>query len=87
MKILKRRYFLIEKIKDSSTIGIIIGTLAVKNYLRIINRIKKIIQASGRKYYVISVGKPTVAKLANFLEVCIYVFFNYVLPFIISIFF
>ncbi|KAF2880158.1 hypothetical protein ILUMI_26021 [Ignelater luminosus] len=73
MKVLKRRYFLIEKIKDSNTIGIVIGTLAVKNYLRIINRVKKIIQASGRKYYVISVGKPTVAKLANFLELDVYV--------------
>ncbi|KAJ8984110.1 hypothetical protein NQ317_017319 [Molorchus minor] len=71
--ILKRRNFIIEKIKDSQTIGIIIGTLGVKNYLQIIERLKKIITGSGKKYYLISVGKPTVAKLANFTEIDIYV--------------
>lgn len=68
-KIIKRRHFIIEKIKDSETIGIIIGTLGVKNYLQILDRIKSLISQSGKKYYLISVGKPTVAKLANFPEV------------------
>lgn len=68
-KILRRRCFLIEKIKDSQTFGIIIGTLGVKNYLEAIDRIKKLISLHKKKYYIISVGKPTVAKLANFPEV------------------
>lgn len=68
-KILKRRYFLSEKIKDSTTIGIIIGTLAVQNYLKVLDRIKTLIKLHSKKYYIISVGKPTVAKLANFPEV------------------
>ncbi|XP_066144439.1 2-(3-amino-3-carboxypropyl)histidine synthase subunit 2 [Euwallacea fornicatus] len=72
-KIIKRRYFLIEKIKDASTIGIVIGTLAVKNYLKVIERVKKLVEACGKKYYLISVGKPTVAKLANLGEIDIYV--------------
>ncbi|RZC34690.1 diphthamide biosynthesis protein 2 [Asbolus verrucosus] len=72
-KVLRRRYFLIEKIKDSNTIGIVIGTLAVKNYLEAIERIKKLIRLHKKKYYVVSVGKPTVAKLANFPEIDIYV--------------
>ncbi|KAJ8950767.1 hypothetical protein NQ318_011260 [Aromia moschata] len=72
-RILKRRYFIIEKIKDSETIGIIIGTIGVKNYLKVIEKMKKLIDLSGKKYYLISVGKPTVAKLANFPEVDIYV--------------
>lgn len=68
-QILKKRNFLIEKIKDSKTIGIIIGTLSVKNYIKVIERMKKLIELSSKKYYLISVGKPTVAKLANFPEV------------------
>ena len=68
-KILRRRYFLIEKIKDSNTVGIVIGTLGVKNYLQAIERLKKLIALQNKKYYLVSVGKPTVAKLANFPEV------------------
>lgn len=67
--IIRRRYYLIEKIKDSSTLGIIIGTLSVKNYLKVIDRLKEIIKLNHKKYYLVSVGKPTVAKLANFPEV------------------
>ncbi|KAL1502131.1 hypothetical protein ABEB36_007323 [Hypothenemus hampei] len=72
-KIIKRRHFLIEKIKDANTIGIVIGTLGVKNYLKVIERLKKLAEANGKKYYLISVGKPTVAKLANLGEIDIYV--------------
>ncbi|CAG9854447.1 unnamed protein product [Phyllotreta striolata] len=72
-KVVKRRNFIIEKIKDSETVGIIIGTLGVKNYLEILARTKTLISNSGKKYYLISVGKPTVAKLANFPELDIYV--------------
>lgn len=68
-RILKRRYFLSEKIKDSKTIGIVIGTLAVKNYLKVVERMKTLLTAHKKKYYIISVGKLTVAKLANFPEV------------------
>lgn len=68
-KLIKKRYYLIEKIRDANTIGIVIGTLAVKNYLKVIERIKKLAEVSGKKYYLISVGKPTVAKLANIGEV------------------
>ncbi|XP_018561728.1 2-(3-amino-3-carboxypropyl)histidine synthase subunit 2 [Anoplophora glabripennis] len=72
-KVLKRRNYLMEKIRDSKTIGIVIGTLGVQNYLKIIERLKSLIKSRGKKYYLISVGKPTVAKLANFQEIEIYV--------------
>lgn len=68
-RIIKRRYFLSEKIKDSKTIGIAIGTLAVKNYLKVVERMKQLLAAHKKKYYVISVGRLTVAKFANFPEV------------------
>lgn len=70
-KILKRRYFLMEKIRDANTLGIVIGTLAVHNYLKVIERVKKLAELRGKKYYLISVGKPNVAKLANLGEVII----------------
>ncbi|VEN44739.1 unnamed protein product [Callosobruchus maculatus] len=70
--VLKKRNYLMEKIRDSRTIGIIIGTLGVKNYLNLIDRMKKVISASRKKYYIISVGRPTVAKLANFPELDVY---------------
>nr|CAH7755858.1 unnamed protein product [Callosobruchus chinensis] len=70
--VLKKRNYLMEKIRDSRTIGIVIGTLGVKNYLNLIDRMKKLISASRKKYYIISVGKPTVAKLANFPELDVY---------------
>lgn len=68
-KIVKRRYFLAEKIKDSKSVGIVVGTLAIKNYLKVVERMKKLLTAHKKKYYIISVGKLTVAKLANFPEV------------------
>ncbi|CAH1155502.1 unnamed protein product [Phaedon cochleariae] len=72
-RVLMKRNFLTEKIKDSQTIGIVIGTLGVQNYLEVIERLKNLITLSGKKYYLISVGKPTVAKLANFPELDVYV--------------
>lgn len=65
----KRRNFLIEKIKDANVIGVVVATLAVKNYLVILDRVKKLCKAHKKTCYTISVGKPNVAKLANFPEV------------------
>ncbi|KAF7271016.1 hypothetical protein GWI33_016049 [Rhynchophorus ferrugineus] len=72
-KIIKKRSYLIEKIRDAQTFGIVIGTVGVKNYMNVINRLKKLIELNNKKYYLISVGKPTIAKLANFLEIDIYI--------------
>nr|XP_022899702.1 2-(3-amino-3-carboxypropyl)histidine synthase subunit 2 [Onthophagus taurus] len=71
--LLKRRYFLVEKIKDSKRIGIVIATLVIKNFLKAIDRVKKLLKLHKKKCYVINVGKPTVAKLANFPEMDVYV--------------
>ncbi|KAJ3664629.1 hypothetical protein Zmor_000182 [Zophobas morio] len=38
-----------------------------------IERLKKLIALHNKKYYLVSVGKPTVAKLANFPEIDVYV--------------
>ncbi|KAI8146737.1 diphthamide biosynthesis protein 2 [Fennellomyces sp. T-0311] len=72
-KMLMKRYFLVQKAKDAETIGIVVGTLGVGSYMEIIDHLKKVISASGRKSYTFVMGKLNVAKMANFMEVDCYV--------------
>ncbi|XP_043521652.1 2-(3-amino-3-carboxypropyl)histidine synthase subunit 2 isoform X2 [Frieseomelitta varia] len=66
---LKRRRFLVEKLKDAKVVGIVIATLGIKDYLTIITMLKNILKAKKKKSYILSVGKINPAKLANFLEI------------------
>ncbi|KAF9619918.1 hypothetical protein IFM89_010229 [Coptis chinensis] len=91
-KILMRRYYLVEKAKDSNIIGILVGTLGVgmfpsklllflasSGYRRMIHQMKELITRAGKKAYTLVMGKPNPAKLANFPEVnYIYDIFIYV---------
>ncbi|KAI9331137.1 diphthamide biosynthesis protein 2 [Pilaira anomala] len=72
-RMLMKRYFLVQKAKDADTIGIVVGTLGVASYLNIIEHLKKVIKASGRKSYFFVMGKLNVAKMANFMEIDCYV--------------
>ncbi|CAO3666153.1 unnamed protein product [Rhizopus stolonifer] len=72
-KMLMKRYFLVQKAKDAETIGIVVGTLGVASYLNIIDHLKRVIRASGRKSYLFVMGKLNVAKMANFMEIDCYV--------------
>ncbi|XP_072947417.1 2-(3-amino-3-carboxypropyl)histidine synthase subunit 2 [Epargyreus clarus] len=69
----KRRRYLIEKCKDANVIGILICKLAGDQTKDIISRMKQLCRVNGKKSYIVSVGKPNVAKLANFPEIDIYV--------------
>lgn len=71
--ILKRRRYLVEKIKESETFAIVIATVVIENYMKAMERIKELLKLNGKKYYIISVGRPTVAKLANFPEMDMYI--------------
>ncbi|XP_006339197.1 diphthamide biosynthesis protein 2 [Solanum tuberosum] len=73
-RILKRRYFLIEKAKDASIIGILVGTLGVAGYLHMIHQMKDLITRAGKKAYTFVMGRPNPAKLANFPECDIFVY-------------
>ncbi|KAJ3129087.1 Diphthamide biosynthesis protein 2 [Nowakowskiella sp. JEL0407] len=66
---LMRRYFALQKAKDSSIIAIVVGTLGVATYKELIVGLKSLIRAKGKKPYVLAVGKPNPAKLGNFMEV------------------
>ncbi|OXU29470.1 hypothetical protein TSAR_009190 [Trichomalopsis sarcophagae] len=70
---LKRRNFLVEKIKDADVFGIVIASLNIKDYLKITEMLKQILKKMNKKIYLFNVGKITPTKLANFQEVDIFV--------------
>ncbi|THG06042.1 2-(3-amino-3-carboxypropyl)histidine synthase subunit 2-like [Camellia sinensis] len=73
-RILKCRYYLVEKAKDANIIGILVGTLGVTGYLHMINQMKELITKAGKKVYTLVMGKPNPAKLANFPECDVFVY-------------
>lgn len=68
-KMLIKRFSNIEKIKRCKIIGILIGTLGIKNFREVIDRMKRVIKAADKKFYIVSIGKPNPPKLANFAEI------------------
>ncbi|CAA0815591.1 diphthamide synthesis DPH2 family protein [Striga hermonthica] len=72
-KILRRRYYLVEKAKDANMIGILVGTLGAAGYLDMINKMKELITKAGKKSYTFVMGRPNPAKLANFPECDVFI--------------
>lgn len=68
-RVIRRRLYLVEKVKDAKIIGILVATLGVQGYLSAVESVRNLAKRKGKKCYVISVGAPNVAKLANFPEV------------------
>ena len=66
---LRRRYGILTSLSAVPIFGIIINTLSVRNYMQILNHVKKVIAAAGKKSYTFVVGKVNAAKMANFSEV------------------
>jgi diphthamide biosynthesis protein 2 len=69
---LRRRYFLIQKAKLATTIGILIGTTTTSSsFRRLLSRIRHRIQSTGRTAYTFAVGKLASAssKVSNFAEI------------------
>ncbi|KAI4373990.1 hypothetical protein MLD38_012041 [Melastoma candidum] len=73
-RILKRRYFLVEKAKDANIVGILVGTLGVAGYLHMINQMKELVRRAGKKVYTLAMGRPNAAKLANFPECDVFIY-------------
>jgi len=65
---LMRRYYLVEKAKNAAIVGILVGTLGVAGYLDVIDRLRALATAAGKKTYTMLMGKPSPTKLANFAE-------------------
>lgn len=70
---LMKRYYGIERAKDARVVGILVGTLGVVDYLSIIQQLKETLRRAGKKSYMFAMGKLNVPKLANFLEIDIFV--------------
>ncbi|KAK7203215.1 putative diphthamide synthesis protein-domain-containing protein [Myxozyma melibiosi] len=70
---LARRYQTMMTARAASTIGILVNTLSLRNSAALIDALKESIRSAGKKHYVIAVGKPNVAKLANFDVVDVWV--------------
>lgn len=66
---LRRRYAILTSLSTVPIFGILINTLSVKNYLHIVDHVKKQIAAAGKKSYMFVVGKLNAAKVANFSEI------------------
>ena len=71
-RILRRRYFLLNKAKLANTIAILIGTTSNSySFRRLLSRTRNRIEETGRTAYTFAVGKLSTApnKLANFAEI------------------
>ncbi|XP_076463065.1 2-(3-amino-3-carboxypropyl)histidine synthase subunit 2-like [Babylonia areolata] len=70
---LMKRYFMIEQAKEAKIVGIMAGTLGVSRTCEIIAHLKAVVKGAGKKSYTFVVGKLNVPKLANFMEVDVFV--------------
>lgn len=66
---LNRRFFLIQKARDASVFGILIGTLSQRYFRSVVATLRDVIDKAGRSSYTFAMGKVNQAKLANFAEI------------------
>ena len=66
--LLRRRFARVLSLAAAGTVGILVNTLSVANYLSSIETLRRRIDAAGKKSYTVVVGKLNPAKLANFAE-------------------
>lgn len=70
---LNRRFYLIQKARDATTFGILVGTLSQRHFARAVAVLQQTILKANRACYTFAVGKLNPAKLANFGEIDAYV--------------
>ena len=64
-RVLMQRFNMCQKIKEAQVIGILVGTVVVDGYLTMMNKIKRVMEKAGKKYYEVLVGKINEPKLKN----------------------
>ncbi|ODV69133.1 diphthamide biosynthesis protein [Hyphopichia burtonii NRRL Y-1933] len=69
---LMRRYRYMHMARSAGTVGLLVNTLSLANTKKLINTMAKKLKEAGKKHYIFVVGKPNVAKLANFENVDIW---------------
>lgn len=63
---LMKRYRYMMSARNAATVGILVNTLSLQNTNKLVNKVVKWIKQADKKHYLFVVGKPNVAKLANF---------------------
>ncbi|SMN18718.1 similar to Saccharomyces cerevisiae YKL191W DPH2 Protein required [Maudiozyma saulgeensis] len=63
---LMKRYKYMHVARTAGCIGVLVNTLSLRNTKETINKLTQLIKQNGKKHYLFVVGKPNVAKLANF---------------------
>lgn len=71
--LLRRRYYLMERAKDASIVGIVSGTPSAAGGKVAMEKLQKMVIEAGKRPYLFSMGRPTPAKLANFPECEVFV--------------
>ncbi|EJS42993.1 dph2p [Saccharomyces arboricola H-6] len=69
---LMKRYKYMHVARTAGCIGILVNTLSLRNTRETINELVKLIRSREKKHYLFVVGKPNVAKLANFEDIDIW---------------
>nr|CDS28726.1 Diphthamide biosynthesis protein 2 [Hymenolepis microstoma] len=64
-KLLRKRYFLMEKAKSAKRIGILMGSLSISKYMDVVDRIKHLLCRAKIAYTTLVVGRLNEAKLMN----------------------
>ena len=73
-KVLMQRYQSLAQVSEAQVIGILVGTVVVSDYQEIIDKLKIVINASGKKCYEVLVGKLNEPKLKNLPSIEMYVY-------------
>lgn len=68
-----KRFHLIEKAVDSQLIGILIAGAALSYTSSVVDALQKMIKKAGKRSFLLSMGKLNPNKLANFLELDVFV--------------
>ncbi len=68
-RILQRRFYLIQRARDASVFGIVVGTLSTQYFQTVVHQLRTSLEQAGRTVYIFAVGKINASKLANFAQV------------------
>lgn len=70
---LMKRYKEMHKARTANTFGVLVNTLSIKNTRETVNKVTALLKQNYKKSHIFIVGKPNVAKLANFESIDIWV--------------
>ncbi|XP_044530541.1 2-(3-amino-3-carboxypropyl)histidine synthase subunit 2 [Gracilinanus agilis] len=68
-----RSHYLVERARDAQVVGLLAGAPGGAGHCEALAHLRTLVKAAGKRAYVLSLGRPTPAKLANFPEVDVFV--------------